>query len=169
MRISLGIIVSILSFAVSLTFASNLQAFCYEEAGEIYGINPGLLMAISKTESNLNPLAININLNGTRDFGLMQINSSWITPLGLNSGLLLSDPCYNLKAGAGILRKCIDRYKYTWEAIGCYNATSSQKRVKYSWMIFDRLKTQDRSRKLEAEKLETLNSEFHFVVSEIMP
>ncbi len=124
---------------------SNLFAFCYEEAGLEYNINPVLLQVISKTESNLNQTAINTNPNGTQDIGLMQINSSWVKSLNLDADLLLSDPCYNLKTGAEILSKCIEQYGYRWEAIGCYNAASKDKRVKYSWKIFDRLKSEKQS------------------------
>jgi len=69
----------------------------------------------------------------------MQVNSYWVQTLGLDSGQLLRDPCLNTKTGARILKKCIDRHGYTWEAVGCYNARSSDKRVKYSWKIFKKL------------------------------
>ncbi len=36
-----------------------------------------LLRSIAEAESGLNPAAINRNSNGTYDFGVMQINSSW--------------------------------------------------------------------------------------------
>lgn len=131
----------ILAFTFLLSIIpSSLFAFCYEEAGEGYDINPVLLRTISKTESNLNPIAVNTNPNGTQDIGLMQINSFWVKSLNLDYSLLLSDPCYNVKTGANILKKCFDRYGYTWEAIGCYNATSKHKRIEYSWKIFNKLK-----------------------------
>lgn len=124
-------------------------AFCYEEAGLEYNINPVLLQVISKTESNLNQMAINTNPNGTQDIGLMQINSSWVKSLNLDADLLLSDPCYNLKTGAEILSKCIEQYGYRWEAIGCYNAASKDKRVKYSWKVFNLLKRDYRAQSTE--------------------
>lgn len=52
------------------------ESFCYEEAGNSYGISPHLLHAISKGESNFYPLSVNHNTNGSYDFVLMQINSS---------------------------------------------------------------------------------------------
>ncbi len=42
--------------------------------------------------------------------------------------------------GASILRQCIDRYRYTWEAVGCYNAMSADKKVNYAWKVFNQLK-----------------------------
>lgn len=124
------------------TAFSEEKGFCFEDAGKTYGINPVLLKSIARAESNLNPKAINKNQNGSIDIGLMQINSFWIKTLGLDSGKLISEPCYNTMIGARILKQCIDRYGYTWEAVGCYNATSMPKRVMYSWKIFNSLKTE---------------------------
>ena len=146
-------------------------AFCYEEAGLEYNINPVLLQVISKTESNLNQTAINTNPNGTQDIGLMQINSSWVKSLNLDADLLLSDPCYNLKTGAGILSKCIEQYGYSWEAIGCYNAASKDKRVKYSWKIFKELVTSNELRvtsynKIGKKDAPAKNTKFYFKVKD---
>lgn len=116
-----------------------LNAFCFEEAGRQFGISPALLENIARLESDLRPGAVNRNRNGSTDIGLMQVNSYWIRTLGLDSGDLLSDPCYNTKTGARILKKCIDRYGYNWEAVGCYNATSGDKKIRYSWKVYNRL------------------------------
>lgn len=126
------------------------NAFCFDEAGRAFGINPFLLRGIARIESNLNPNAINRNANGSVDFGLMQVNSSWVSSMGLDAGRLRSDPCYNVMAGSKVLKLCIDRYGYTWEAVGCYNAVSRNKRVNYSWKVFDILREQGRK---ESNKL----------------
>ena len=49
--------------------------------GERYGIGPGLLRAIAKVESGLDPRALHVNADGTTDIGLMQINSRWLPHL----------------------------------------------------------------------------------------
>jgi|GEM_PF-1027503 len=146
-------------------------AFCFEEAGNAYDINHSLLESIAKTESNLVPTAVNKNRNGTRDIGLMQINSSWTKSLNLNSNLLLSDPCYNLMTGAKILRKCFDKYGYTWEAVGCYNAVSIDKKVRYSWKIFKELVTNNELQvtnynKIGKKDAPAKNAEFYFKVKD---
>jgi|GEM_PF-462474 len=128
----------------------DLYAFCFDEAGKTYGINPQLLQSIARIESNLNPNAINKNSNGSTDMGIMQVNSSWIASLGLDSGRLVSDPCYNVITGSRILKYCIDKHGYTWEAVGCYNAVSRHKRVDYSWKVYNRLK--EEGLRLKAEK-----------------
>lgn len=102
-------------------------------------MNANLLRSIARIESNNNETAINHNRNGTTDLGIMQINSSWIKPMGLNEKELLKNPCYNVKTAAKILKKCMDKYGYTWEAIGCYNAFNPFARVKYSWKVFGEL------------------------------
>lgn len=115
------------------------NAFCFDEAARVYGVNPDLLRVIAKIESNNKVSAVNHNQNGSTDFGVMQINSSWIKPLGIDQQELLRDPCYNVMTPARILKKCVDKHGYTWEAIGCYNAVNHTARVNYSWKIFSEL------------------------------
>ncbi|MFZ4859363.1 MAG: lytic transglycosylase domain-containing protein [Desulfuromonadaceae bacterium] len=113
------------------------EAFCYEAAGNRYGISPSLLYAISKGESSFNPIAINYNTNGSYDYGLMQINSSWeptLRKLGIPWGTL-ADPCTNVMVGAWVLSQCIRDYGYTWPAVGCYNSRTPSKRDRYAARI----------------------------------
>ncbi|NPV51714.1 MAG: lytic transglycosylase domain-containing protein [Candidatus Methanofastidiosum sp.] len=112
---------------------------CIQSAGNYYRVNPLLLWGIAKVESGFNPFALNKNANGTYDIGIMQINSSWIPTLknyGLYDTKQLWDPCYNIYVGAWVLKQCIDRHGYTWEAVGCYNAVSTTKRVKYANKVY---------------------------------
>lgn len=121
-------------YAVS---ARPAYAFCYEEAGNRYGISPNLLHAISKAESSFNPVAINYNSNGSYDYGLMQINSSWeptLRKLGVPWDSL-ANPCTNVMIGAWVLSQCIQDYGYTWSAVGCYNSRTPNKRDRYAARI----------------------------------
>ncbi len=131
----LGLLVFIMFSTPSL-----LNAFCFEEAGRAYEINPKLLEIIARTESSFRHDAVNKNRDGTQDMGLMQINSLWIKKLDLNAAYLIENPCYNTFVGAKILRQCIDRHGYAWEAVGCYNASDRAKRIKYSWRVFNKIK-----------------------------
>ncbi len=70
----------------------------------------------------------------------MQINSSWEKTLGRERWLALRDPCYNIQIGAWILRECVSRFGYTWDAVGCYNAVSKPKRESYARKIAGALK-----------------------------
>ncbi len=121
----------LLSLILSLSIASNAIAFCFDEAGQEYGIAPEILSAIARTESNLNPYAVNYNPNGTYDYCPMQINSSWHKVLGPELWNALADPCTCVRVGAWILADCISRHGYTWKAVGCYNAVSPQKQERY--------------------------------------
>lgn len=133
----------ILSTAICLfllCLPASAAAFCFEEAGTIYGISQELLKSIARIESGMNAEVINRNANGSKDFGVMQVNSAWVDVLELSTEKLVSDPCYNVMTGAKILKTCIVRYGYTWEAVGCFHANSRNKRVSYSWKILRELR-----------------------------
>ena len=60
------------------------------------------------------------NANGSYDYGMMQINSSWKPLLG-ERWQYISDPEYNVLIGAWMLRRCMNKYGYSWDAVACYN------------------------------------------------
>jgi soluble lytic murein transglycosylase-like protein len=128
-RCLLGLILVVLA-------SQHVWAFCFEEAGERYRVSPQLLWAIAKTESNLNPTAVNYNKNGSFDYGLMQINSSWYGQLGHHRWMHLDDACFNVQVGAWILSQCVQRYGYSWAAVGCYNGVSKNKRAAYASRVY---------------------------------
>ncbi len=65
-----------------------------------YGIEAELFVALVDLESNFQVGAYNAR---TRDYGLTQINAYNIKALNLDAARLLTDPEYNLRAGAQIL------------------------------------------------------------------
>ena len=134
-EITLKIIIVLITISIFL-FPSLLLSFCFEEAGAEYGISPQLLWAIAKKESGFKPHAINYNSNGSFDFGLMQINSSWYDKLGHDRWMMLGDACFNVKTGAWVLAQCISRYGNTWDAVGCYNSSKKSTRIRYANSIY---------------------------------
>ena len=121
-----------LCFALALCAALPAQA-CWEDAANRYRVSSALLYAIARTESGLNPQAIGRNTNGSRDIGLMQINSAWLPTLA-SHGIGerdLYEPCTNIHVGAWILAGNVSRLGYTWEAVGAYNAASPSLRRNY--------------------------------------
>ncbi|MCP1112578.1 lytic transglycosylase domain-containing protein [Enterobacter bugandensis] len=103
----------------------SCRADCWQLAGERYGIEPELLQAIAIVESNGNTRAINKNRDGSMDVGLMQINSIHFNALRkfrISQKDLLTDPCQSVMTGAWILAGQIQRFGYTWDAVGAYNA-----------------------------------------------
>lgn len=121
-----------LGFALAVCAALPAQA-CWEYAASHYQVSSALLYAIARTESGLNPQAIGRNTNGSRDIGLMQINSAWLPTLA-SHGIGerdLYEPCTNIQVGAWILAGNVSRLGYTWEAVGAYNAASPALRRNY--------------------------------------
>ncbi|MCL9823388.1 lytic transglycosylase domain-containing protein [Helicobacter colisuis] len=98
----------------------------FVEAGKKYGIDPQLLWAIAKTESQLNPNALNQNnKNGSYDIGIMQINSIHLNELWTKYGISEDDlynPRLNIHIGAKILKDCLNKYDNNLiNGITCYN------------------------------------------------
>jgi soluble lytic murein transglycosylase-like protein len=127
--------------AAILGLFSGSAAACWEEAGARYGVNPYLLYAIAKTESSLNPKAINRNKNGSYDIGLMQINSSWFPTLrryGVDEQQLL-EPCTSIHVGAWILAQNMQRMGNSWDAVGAYNSTKPDIRLRYARKVYNNL------------------------------
>ncbi|CAK2097621.1 lytic transglycosylase domain-containing protein [Vibrio splendidus] len=110
------------------------SAFCFDEAGYHYNVSPNLLRAIARVESNLNPNAINENKNNrgevvSRDYGLMQINSSWFKKLSdfnVNDQNIY-EPCFNVSLGVWVLSSNFSSHGYNWNSIGAYNAGFSKR------------------------------------------
>lgn len=95
------------------------------EAGKKYRVNPQLLWAIAKTESQFNPNALNQkNKNGSYDIGIMQINSIHLDELskyGISENDLYN-PRLNIHIGAKILKDCLNKHKDNLiNGITCYN------------------------------------------------
>ncbi|MFA0108470.1 twitching motility protein PilT [Vibrio breoganii] len=111
--------------------STNASAFCFEEAGRVFDVNPKLLKAIAFTESAMNPSAFNDkNRNGTADYGLMQINSTWFERLeakGISRDVVINDPCTNVFVGAWILAQNFETSGETWLSVGAYNAGYSKR------------------------------------------
>ncbi|WGG53580.1 lytic transglycosylase domain-containing protein [Rugamonas sp. DEMB1] len=124
--------------ALALALAPGAAQACWEEAGARYGVSPQLLYAIAKTESGLNPAAMNRNKNGSYDVGLMQINSSWLPRLrrfGLDERRLL-EPCTSIQVGAWILAQNMQRLGYSWDAVGAYNSSKPALRLQYAQRVY---------------------------------
>ena len=127
-------------FFIGLVAQSNAQDLeaCFLHAGIYYGVSPLILKAIAEVESGMNPEAINHNRNGTRDLGIMQINTIWLKELkkyGIGERELLEDPCLNIHIGAWILNRCIAKYGYNWRAVGCYHSQTPGLNQRYASTI----------------------------------
>lgn len=67
-----------------LFFAVVNSAFaetCWQTAAERYGVHTNIPHSIARTESAMDAQAVNRNINGTVNVGLVQINSRWFPKL----------------------------------------------------------------------------------------
>lgn len=121
-------------FYLSLLSPCFSWAFCFDEAGRYYNVDPKLLKSIATVESSLKPNAYNENKNQvgevvSRDFGLMQINSHWFVRLSefnVNETNIYN-PCFNVHLGAWVLSSNFSSHGYNWNSVGAYNAGFSKR------------------------------------------
>lgn len=115
---------------------------CLQLAAYKYQLNYALLRSIAEQESGFKPKALSgANKDGSTDYGLMQINDSWLPTLS-KFGIGRDDlykPCVNADVGAWILFNNVQRLGLTWNAVGAYNASTPWKRVKYANGVYQRL------------------------------
>lgn len=119
-------------FSFSL-FAASFDPY-FDEAGAQYNIPPLLLKNIAKIESSLNPNAIRLNDNGTKDYGLMQINSIHFRRLsqwGINEHNIMH-PKINIFVGSWLLSEHIKAQGFNFQAIGNYH--SKTRTYKEQWL-----------------------------------
>lgn len=131
-------LIRIFACASLLSAGVSDHADCLDDAAMYFDLDPTLLHAIAMHESKMHADAINRNANGTYDIGLMQINTAWLPTLAKKgiSGQNLLNPCVNGYVGAWILRSNVERFGQTWKAVGAYNASSSDKQLRYANSVY---------------------------------
>lgn len=78
------------------------------DAANRYGVPPNLALGIASHESGFNPNAVNTaNPNGTKDWGVMQLNDTTVKTMGVTNPL---DPEQNIDAGVSLLSSLLNRY-----------------------------------------------------------
>lgn len=146
---------------------------CLHEQATALHLDPALLRAIIRTESNGHPWAIGWTdpqgqrhsvfpatqaeaahlmsslqrAHRTFDTGLMQLNSIHVPRLVTARGLTPQDllrPCTNIHLAGIILRENLDRHGRVWQAIAGYNGSVGS--TKYIDRVWENLCRQDHAR-----------------------
>lgn len=117
------------------------HAGCFDQAAQRYGVPTVLLLAIAQQESGGRASALHVNRNGSRDIGMMQINSGWLPTLARHGvhERDLYDPCVSVLVAAWILSNNFARWGYTTHGLGAYNAVSPDKRERYAAQVLQRV------------------------------
>ena len=114
---------------------------CIPAAAQHHRIDPRLLRAVLKVESDLRPWAFGRNANGTVDMGMAQINSIHLPELarhGIQSQHLF-DPCVASYVAALLLRKNIDRHGLTWHGVAAYHSLTPEHNQRYQGLLMKAL------------------------------
>lgn len=112
---------------VVVDLPARMPATCISEAARDYRLNPMILLAILKVESNGRPGAIGKNTNGSVDIGPSQLNSNSWAPFFVNRfnipvESLLNDMCQAVRAMAYAVRTEINAAGgNVWLGIGNYH------------------------------------------------
>jgi soluble lytic murein transglycosylase-like protein len=82
------------------------------------GVPGNFMVALAEVENpQMNPKAVNVNRDGTKDLGLMQLNSSWYTDAGW------ADPETNIRAACVHVKWLKNNYNFNWWQVAvAYNA-----------------------------------------------
>jgi len=75
----------------------------FERAGAEHAIDPNLLRGFARVESSFKADAVNVNANGTRDLGLMQINERTAAALNVPADRLF-DPEVAIATAARLIK-----------------------------------------------------------------
>jgi len=99
----------------------DIQKYLYDKCKE-YNVPYDLALGVIKVESNFNPNSIHKNSNGSRDYGLFQINTinhKWLSEeLGITDFL---NPYQNIDAGVYMLSQLLKKYDDEHIVLMSYN------------------------------------------------
>ncbi len=120
---------------------------CFIREADRNGLDPYVLLAVMKTE-NGRPGEVALNSNGTRDLGMMSVNTVWVPELAKRLGVaestltyrLASDGCANIAAGAWILKQRIAEAGSLWEGVARFHSSNPVKQGPYLKRVYARFK-----------------------------
>ena len=136
MQSSRKLIAPILGIA-AVVQACAARADCFEEAARYQQVNPTILRAIAWQESHGRADARHVNVDGSVDLGMMQINSIHLrdlAPYGVSRPMLM-DGCVSVYVAAWHLKSKMVKYGNTWTAVGAYHSESPHENLVYQRQV----------------------------------
>lgn len=147
---------TLLVFLLASLSSAACAAELFAVPCEKYNVSPSLARAIAKTESGFHPWAVNVAGRAyypdsaeaalriiadakekglSHDIGLMQINSQWLTALGISPEAALH-PANNVKLGVYILALEMRKHGYNWKAVGAYHSPTPARQMAYARKVY---------------------------------
>ena len=114
---------------------------CVRAASQRYGVPVDLVYAIIKTEGGTTGQTVG-NTNGSRDMGLMQINTIHLPELakhGITRDMVIGNECLNIHVGAFILHRELSRGGDFWTNVGAYNSRTPVHNKRYRAKVLKNL------------------------------
>jgi hypothetical protein len=125
-------------WAMPLLIINDVPIECINRAAIAYHVPAPLIISVLKTENGRVGMA-NKNINGSYDFGPMQINSLWlpkIAPYGFTAHDLQYDACKNVEVGAWILSQNLNESGSWWQNVGDYHSHTLALNQAYSQKVY---------------------------------
>ncbi|WP_218497700.1 lytic transglycosylase domain-containing protein [Xanthomonas euvesicatoria] len=124
----------------------QMRAACVSAAAQRYGVPPSLVWAVIKTEGGTTGRT-STNKNGSKDMGLMQINTIHLhnaphnlVSRGITRDVLINDECVNIAVGTYILSYELNNKGYDfWTNVGAYNSRTPVHNEHYRAKVWNNL------------------------------
>jgi hypothetical protein len=89
-----------------------------------------------------------VNVDGSEDFGPMQINSWWTPHIVAITGnspasvryWLIHDICFNVDASRWIFLSALSAKRDYWSAVGAYHSPNPVRQQRYARQVFDKIR-----------------------------
>ncbi|MEJ8838099.1 lytic transglycosylase domain-containing protein [Ramlibacter sp. AN1133] len=114
---------------------------CVAPAAHYHGVNPWVLRAILKVESDFQPGAVHRNANGSLDLGMAQINSIHFSELaawGIAPANLM-DGCVSTYVAAWHLARQLRKHGNSWFGVASYHSASPCQNARYAALLWNAL------------------------------
>lgn len=111
--------------------------YCVAQAEQKYQVPSCILEAVHQVESGgeLRPGLVHGNSNGTRDYGVTQINTIWADyfhrKFGITAMQLAADACLAVNGSAYIIRYEINATGNFWAGVGNYHSRTPGEHDRY--------------------------------------